>query len=83
MKYGQMKYSEIENIWNAEVGLLSNADRGRLFAAVTRARRQAVLIGTPGQFERVFAAPPRLDRRVALEVQIEQHPKKKSGRTDG
>jgi hypothetical protein len=55
-----MKCSEIENIWNAEVAALSNADRGRLFAPVTRARRQAVLVGTPGQFERVIATTAHL-----------------------
>jgi hypothetical protein len=79
-----MKCSEIENIWNAELTALSNADRGRSFAAVTRARRQAVLIGTARQFERVIATTARLgDIRVALDVQIEQRFKTKSGRTDG
>lgn len=33
MKYSQMKCSKIENIWNAEVSSLSNADRGCLFTA--------------------------------------------------
>lgn len=79
-----MKCSKIENIWNAEVSALSNADRGCLFTAVTRTRRQAVLMGTPGQFERVIATTPRLDdSRLALDAQIELRLKKKSGRTDG
>lgn len=56
------------------VVLDDRVDRSWLYTAVTRGRRQVVLVGTPDQVERICATAPRVDaRRVGLVALLDRH----------
>lgn len=58
------------------VVLDDRVDRSWLYTAVTRGRRQVVLVGTPDQVDRICATAPRVDaRRVGLVALLDRHMK--------
>ena len=49
-------------------------DRSWLYTAITRGRRQVVLVGEPDQYCRIVRSKPKVDRRrVALDVLLAAH----------
>ncbi|HCB74724.1 MAG TPA: hypothetical protein DEP91_00875 [Sphingomonas bacterium] len=56
------------------VFLDDDMDQSWLYTAITRGRRQVVLVGTPDQYRRIVRTTPKVDqRRVALDVLLASH----------